>query len=83
MLGYQWAYPDYPLGLPMSSRGVELHRFYSHAHREVVRAFSPLVFEGTSLSFERPEETSNYFFHVPTWLALITVIDFPTRASYS
>jgi hypothetical protein len=60
--------PGVLVDLLPSSRGVAILLFNSQAHRKLTRALSSLAFEGTSLSFEHLEETSNSFIHVHVWL---------------
>jgi hypothetical protein len=60
-----------------STRGVKLLRFGNNSDQERLWALSPIRFEGSSLTLERPEETSNRFTRTPEWLALVALTDFP------
>jgi hypothetical protein len=60
-----------------STRDAALPHFSLPGDRELIWHCSSIAFEGTTFFFECPEETSNHFFRVPEWLALVSVIDFP------
>jgi hypothetical protein len=53
------ACPNIHVELLPSTRGVKLLRFANSSDRERLRALSPIRFEGSSLTLERPEDTSN------------------------
>jgi hypothetical protein len=71
------ACPNIHVELLPSTRGVKLLWFANSSDRERLRALSPIRFEGSSLTLERPEETSNRFTRTPKWLALVALTDFP------
>lgn len=74
--------PLLPVDLLPSSRGAMLLRCANFSDRESLHRLSPLTFDGHVLYFERPEETSDRFFRIPTWLAFVAVVDFPIEHWY-
>lgn len=69
--------PLLPVDLLLSSRGAMILRCESAAERDSLLLLSPITGEGAPLFLHRPEETSNRFFRIPTWLAFMAVVDFP------
>ena len=81
-----WVSPGRPelgerLLLP-SSRGALILRCASFPERESLHLLSPISFDGHELHLLKPEETSDRFFRIPTWLAFVAVLDFPIEHWY-
>ena len=47
-----------------------------------MRLLSPIAGEGFTIFLQKPEETVNRFFRVPTWLAFVAVVDFSLEHWY-
>lgn len=74
--------PLLPVDLLPSSRGAMLLRCASLADRDALHLLGPIFCDGSQLHFQKPEETSNRFFRIPTWLAFVAVTDFPNEHWY-
>lgn len=59
-----------------------LLRCNSLAERDALHLHSPIACNGSELFLQKPEETSNHFFCVPTWLAFVFIVDFPNEHWY-
>lgn len=71
--------PLMPVDLLPSSRGAMILRCGSLEDRDSLRRLSPLNGEGSNLFLQAPEETTNRFFCVPTWLAFVAIVDYPNE----
>jgi hypothetical protein len=74
--------PLLPVDLLPSSRGAMLLRCESMSARNSLHRHSPISLHGTQLVLQKPKETSNRFFCIPTWLAFVIVSDFPNEHWY-
>lgn len=74
--------PLLPVDLLPSSRGAMILRCGSLAERDSLHLLSPIACEGSELFLQRPEETTNRFYRVPTWLAFVAIVDFPNEHWY-
>lgn len=74
--------PLLPVDLLPSSRGAMLLRCESMSARDSLHRHNPISLHGTQLILQKPEETSNRFFRIPTWLAFVAVSDFPNEHWY-
>jgi hypothetical protein len=59
-----------------------LLRFANEEERDSLRLLSPIAADGSAIFLQKPNETANRFFRVPTWLAFVFVIDFPVEHWY-
>lgn len=57
-------------------------RCNSLADYDSLRLLSPISCEGSKLILQKPEETSNCFYRIPTWLAFVFIVDFPNEHWY-
>jgi len=76
------AAPLLPIDLLQSSHGAMLLRFANEEERDSLRLLSPITADGSAIFLQKPNETANRFFRVPTWLAFVFVIDFPVEHWY-
>ena len=74
--------PLVPVDLLPSSHGAMLLRATSAASRDSLRLLSPIAGDGFTVFLQKPHETANRFFRVPTWLAFVAVVDFPLEHWY-
>ena len=65
-----------------SSRGAMILRCASVGDRDFLHRRRPISGVGGTLLLLKPEETSNRFFRIPTWLAFVAVVDFPNEHWY-
>lgn len=68
-----------PVDLPPFSRDAMILRCESATERDSLLLHSPIAGDGATLFLQKPEETSNRFYRIPTWLAFVAVVDFPNE----
>lgn len=74
--------PLLPVDLLPSSRGAMLLRCESVGDHDSLHLHNPISLDGSQLILQKPEETSNRFYRIPTWLAFVAVTDFPNEHRY-
>jgi len=74
--------PLLPVDLLPSSHGAMLLRFESQGDRDSLHLLSPIAAAGATIFLQKPNETANRFYCVPTWLAFVLVLDFPIEHWY-
>lgn len=74
--------PLVPVDILPSPKGAMILRCGSLEEQDSLRRLSPLNGEGSHIFLQTPEETTNRFFHVPTWLAFVAIADFPIEHWY-